>query len=214
MTSVIMRAPTREHSAHSRFQVLLNEPTLIVSYIRTRTPNVRRAKFKRLREKTLKTVTLEDKIAGLARWCEYDPQNFNIDSFTFMFKFIRPTIFEHLEFIINGSIILNDSSQTKYSYEVAGLHNEQVIYSETYQTEEPWDFLQIREDFSGDNDLMLELDKTVYPFQVTLGHNSWSFNDCMGSGFARTLREKTSESSGSNIKNSFLWRKSFSAYGV
>ena len=180
-----------EPSVHSRTQTLLNEPTLIVSYLPTKTANVRRAKFKRLRETTLKTVPSADTMSGLTRWCEYDPQNFNIDSFTFMFKFIRPSVFENLEFVISGS--LNPSKDKQYVYQVNGVHNSQVVYSDVFETELAWDFLQIREDFSGDNDLMLELDKTVYPFQVTLGHNSWSFTDCMGKGHARSMRENIRE---------------------
>lgn len=193
MSRVFVAGTNPDASVHSRVQTSLNEHTLIVSYLPLKTANIRRAKFKRLMDRAINTVPPEDSLAGLSRWCEYDPQNFNVDSFTFMFKYIRPTIFENLEFVIHGSEAPTKSTGAQYRYQVTGTHNGGVVYCEMYETEAAWDFLQIRDDFSGDNDLMLELDKTVYPFEVTFEYNSWRFTDCMGRGFARSLRENIRE---------------------
>jgi len=121
--------------------------------------------------------------SDLSLYYHYEPRAFNEGVFSLQLYITRPTIFDPIEILIRG-----DKVDSEYRYAVEVVHSKRgKLFSTTLTALRPWDILDIRTDFTGEQDLREEMKRTVHPFQVRLKNNSWRFEDCKGRGITRAF---------------------------
>ncbi len=90
-----------------------------------------------------------------------------------------------MEIIFSG-----DMRDSLYQYTLTVEKFGQILYTKTYVRNDPWDVLNIKEDFMGEAELNSSLSKTTYPFVIRMKNDCWSFQDVLGTGVTRVIGTK------------------------
>ena len=160
---------------------------LFKSYIKPGRSGPLRPRFT-LKSRKLWPSSSNKDVQGLQDYFQYDTTNINEGAFTMVKKVVRPTVFDPIEIVLAGT-----KSEEEYLYEVSVSKLGKRIYSKVFKSGLPWDVLEIRNDFSGEEELFNSLRNTTYPFTVKIKNDYWSFEDSLGTGFARVF--------GSNLRS-------------